>query len=46
MCIIEYSYHVARAKAKAKALHQEAIHVSQLIVEELLNSLQLQEEVG
>ena len=39
-------YDVPRARAKANALHLEAIHISQLILEDLLTSLPLQQEVG
>ena len=39
-------YNVPRARAKANALHLEAVHVSQLILEDLLSLLPLQEEVG
>lgn len=39
-------YNVPRARAKANALHLEAVHVSRLILEDLLSLLPLQEEVG
>ena len=39
-------YNVPRARTKADALHLEAMHVSQLILEDLLSSLPLQEEAG